>query len=123
VDAESADFADCALTVLVTVVSRSASQRAIIDAGSKTLSADRLLSGDQRGYGYLLGHPELRVQELSEEHGHLSIPGDSPIRIGDRLRVVPNHVCPCINLHDRVYVTEGEHVVDEWRVAARGKVV
>lgn len=122
VDAESAQFEDCALTVLVTVVSRSASQRAIIDAGSKTLSADRLLSGDQRGYGYVVKHPELKLEELSEEHGHLSVPGDSSIRIGDRLRVIPNHVCPCINLHDRVYVTEGEHVVDEWRVAARGKV-
>jgi len=122
VDAESAQFDDCALTVLVTVVSRSASQRAIIDAGSKTLSADRLLSGDQRGYGYVLKHPELKVEELSEEHGHLSIPGYSTIRIGDRLKVIPNHVCPCVNLHDRVYVTEGEHVIDEWQVAARGKV-
>jgi D-serine deaminase-like pyridoxal phosphate-dependent protein len=122
VDAESAQFEDCALTVLVTVVSRSASRRAIIDAGSKTLSADRLLSGEQRGYGYVLKHPELKLEKLSEEHGHLSVPGDSSISIGDRLRVIPNHVCPCINLHDRVYVTEGEDVVDEWRVAARGKV-
>jgi D-serine deaminase-like pyridoxal phosphate-dependent protein len=122
VDAESAVFADCALTVLTTVVSRRASQRAIIDAGSKTLSADPLLSGDRQGYGYLLQHPELKLEELSEEHGHLTIPGDSTIRIGDRLRVIPNHVCPCINLHDRAYVTEGEQVVDEWRVAARGKV-
>jgi D-serine deaminase-like pyridoxal phosphate-dependent protein len=122
VDAESARFEDCALTVLVTVASRSAPQRAIIDAGSKTLSADRLLSGDQRGYGYVVKHPELKLEELSEEHGHLSVPGDSRIGIGDRLRVIPNHVCPCINLHDRVYVTEEEHVVDEWQVAARGKV-
>jgi D-serine deaminase-like pyridoxal phosphate-dependent protein len=122
VDAESARFEDCALTVLVTVVSRSASDRAIIDAGSKTLSADRLLSGGQRGFGYLLEHPELQLEELSEEHGHLGVPVDASISIGDRLRVVPNHVCPCINLHDRVYVVEGEHVVDQWRVAARGKV-
>jgi D-serine deaminase-like pyridoxal phosphate-dependent protein len=122
VDAESAGFADCAVTVLVTVVSRSASQRAIIDAGSKTLSADMLLSGDRRGYGYVVEHPELILEALSEEHGHLSAPSDSAISVGDRLRVIPNHVCPCINLHDRVYVTEGDKVVDEWQVAARGKV-
>ena len=122
VDAESAQFDDCALTVLVTIVSRTTSQRAIIDAGSKTLSADRLLSGERRGFGYVVEHPELRLEELSEEHGHLSIPVDSTIRIGDRLKVIPNHVCPCVNLHDRVYVTEGEQVVDEWKVAARGKV-
>ncbi len=122
VDAESAHFDDCALTVLVTVVSRSASRRAIIDAGSKTLSADGLLSGDRQGYGYVVKHPEVRLEELSEEHGHLSVPDGSTIRIGDRLRVIPNHVCPCINLHDRVFVVEGEQVVDEWKVAARGKV-
>ena len=122
VDAESVTFDECALTVLVTVVSRSSPQRGIIDAGSKTLSADRLLSGEHRGYGYVLKHPELKLEELSEEHGHFSIPGDSSIRIGDRLRVIPNHVCPCINLHDRVFVVEGERLVDEWRIAARGKV-
>jgi D-serine deaminase-like pyridoxal phosphate-dependent protein len=122
VDAESAGFSDCALTVLVTVVSRGASTRAIIDAGSKTLSADSLLSGARQGHGYVLDHPELELEELSEEHGHLSIPRDSTIRIGDRLRVVPNHVCTCINLHDRVFVIEGEKVLDQWKVAARGKV-
>ena len=122
VDAESAELADCALTVLVTVVSRSASTRAIIDAGSKTLSADSLLSGGRQGYGYILKHPELKLEELSEEHGHLSTPCDAKTRIGDRLRVIPNHVCTCINLHDRVFVVEGERVIEEWRIAARGRV-
>jgi D-serine deaminase-like pyridoxal phosphate-dependent protein len=122
VDAESAEFADCALTVLVTVVSTSASQRAIIDSGSKTLSADLLLSGDRLGYGYVLGHPEFKLEDLSEEHGHLTIPSNSSISVGDRLSVVPNHVCTCVNLHDRVFLVEGEQVVDQWKVAARGKV-
>jgi len=122
VDAESAEFANCALTVLVTVISTSTSHRAIIDSGSKTLSSDPLLSGNRLGYGYVLGHPEFELQELSEEHGHLTIPGSSTIKIGDRLRVIPNHVCTCINLHDRVFVVEGEQVVDQWKVAGRGKV-
>lgn len=123
VDAESAEFANCALTVLVTVVSKNASQRVIVDSGSKTLSADPLLSGDRLGYGYVLEHPEFKLEELSEEHGHLTIPANSSINIGDRLRVVPNHVCTCVNLHDRAFVVEGEQVVDEWKVAARGRVV
>jgi len=70
----------------------------------------------------VLGHPEFELQELSEEHGHLTIPDSSTIKIGDRLRVIPNHVCTCINLHDRVFVVEGEQVVDQWKVAGRGKV-
>jgi D-serine deaminase-like pyridoxal phosphate-dependent protein len=81
-----------------------------------------LLSGDRRGYGYVLGNPEFKLEELSEEHGHLSIPGDSTIRIGDRLRVVPNHVCTCVNLNERVFAVDGEQVVDQWEIAARGKV-
>jgi D-serine deaminase-like pyridoxal phosphate-dependent protein len=81
-----------------------------------------LLSGDRLGYGYVLGHPEFKLEDLSEEHGHLTIPSGSKINIGDRLRVIPNHACTCINLHDRVFVVEGEQVVDEWKVAARGKV-
>ena len=122
VDAESAEFEDCALTVLATVVSAGGSQRAIVDSGSKTLSADPLLSGERLGYGYVFGHPEFRLKALSEEHGHLSVPSGSTIKVGDRLRIIPNHVCTCINLHDSVFLVEGEQVVDQWKVAARGRV-
>ena len=123
VDAESASYADCAATVLATVVSTSVRNRAIIDAGSKTLAADRLESGAGEHFGYVVGYPEFTLEGLSEEHGHLSIPGDSSIRVGDRLRIIPNHICPCINLHDSVYLVCGEKVVERWKVAARGMVI
>ncbi|MGB8479127.1 MAG: alanine racemase [Acidobacteriaceae bacterium] len=122
VDAESASYADCAVTVLTTVVSTSVPHRAIIDAGSKTLAADTLLSGDRKYFGYVQDHPELLLEDLSEEHGHLFIPENSRIEVGHRLRIIPNHVCPCVNLHDRVFVVSGDQVVDQWKVAARGKV-
>jgi len=122
VDAESASYSDCAVTVLTTVVSTSVPHRAIVDAGSKTLSADTLLSGDRKHFGYVQGHPEFMLEDLSEEHGHIAIPDDSATKVGDRLRIVPNHVCPCINLHDRAFVVRGDLVIDQWKVAARGKV-
>lgn len=122
VDAESAGYADCAATVLTTVVSTSVAHRAVIDAGSKTLSADTLHSGEQKHFGYVHDHPELILERLSEEHGHLAIPDDSRIRVGDRLRVIPNHICPCINLQDRVFVISGDEVVDQWKVAGRGMI-
>ena len=122
VDAESASYADCAATVLATVVSTSVPHRAIIDAGSKTLAGDTLLSGDRKYFGYIQDHPELILEDLSEEHGHLIIPDNSPIKIGDQLRIIPNHVCPCIDLHDRVFVVSGEQVMDQWKVVARGMV-
>jgi D-serine deaminase-like pyridoxal phosphate-dependent protein len=122
VDADSASYIDCAATVLTTVVSTSVPHRAIVDAGSKTLAADTLLSGDRKHFGYIQGHPELILEALSEEHGHLIIPDNFPIKMGDQLRIIPNHVCPCIDLHDRVFVISGEQVVDQWKVVARGMV-
>ena len=122
VDAESATYADCAVAVLATVVSTSVQGNAVIDAGSKTLSADTLLSGERKHFGYVQGRPELILHDLSEEHGHLIVPGDSHVEVGNLLRIIPNHVCPCINLHDHVFIVSGEKVVDHWSVAARGKV-
>jgi D-serine deaminase-like pyridoxal phosphate-dependent protein len=122
VDAESASYADCAATVLTTVVSTSVPRRAIIDAGSKTLSADALLSGEGKHFGYIQEHPEYVLEDLSEEHGHIEVPDNSAIRLGDRLRVVPNHICPCINLHDQVFLVSGDQVIATWTVAGRGKV-
>jgi D-serine deaminase-like pyridoxal phosphate-dependent protein len=121
--AESARYDDCAVSVLTRVVSRSVPGRAIVDAGSKTLSADLLLSGNRRGYGHISEYPGIVVDDLSEEHGHLDLAGvEHPPRLGQLVRIIPNHVCTCINLHDRVYGVEGDRVVSEWRVAARGAV-
>ena len=68
---------DCALTVLATVVSVPTDNRAIIDAGSKTLTSDLM---GLAGYGHVLSRPEIRVDQLSEEHGRLSTLG--PINLG-----------------------------------------
>lgn len=122
VEAEAAAYVDCAATVLATVVSTSVPSKAMVDAGSKTLSADALLSGDRKHFGYVLNYPEVELEDLSEEHGHLAFTGAPPFKVGDLIRIVPNHICPCINLHDRVYAVSGEQVVDQWPVLARGRV-
>jgi D-serine deaminase-like pyridoxal phosphate-dependent protein len=122
VDAQAASYADCAATVLATVVSTSVQHRAIIDAGSKMFSGDQLLSGERKYFGFVQDHAGLILEDLSEEHGHLLLAPNSSIRVGDRIRVVPNHVCPSVNLQDKVYVVSGDQVVDEWTVAGRGKV-
>jgi D-serine deaminase-like pyridoxal phosphate-dependent protein len=121
--AEAAAYEDCALTVWTSVVSVSVSGKAMVDAGSKTLSADSLLSGDRLGFGHVLGHPEIVIEDLSEEHGHLDVTQASrALKLGDKLRIVPNHVCTCVNLHDTIYGIVGDEVVSEWKVAARGRV-
>ncbi len=114
---------DCALSVLVTVVSTSVSGRAIVDGGSKTFSNDRYRAGDGRGFGLVREDPEAEVEALSEEHGHLDISRSlRRYRVGERLTIIPNHVCTVMNLHDEVYGVRGDQVEAVWRVAARGRV-
>jgi D-serine deaminase-like pyridoxal phosphate-dependent protein len=111
---------DCALTVVATVVSVPAAGRAVVDAGSKTLSSDQLRPRPG-GHGVLLGHRS-RLTALSEEHGVITVePGDS-FRVGERVRILPNHACVVANLHDRLWAVRGETVEDELPVAARGRI-
>lgn len=115
-----ATWDDCALTVLATVISRPTATRIVIDAGSKALTSDLL---GQEGYGLLMGSDGVTVKSLSEEHGviELGAPSDTP-RIGDLVRIIPNHACVVSNLFDTVHLVSGDAVIDTVPVAARGRV-
>jgi D-serine deaminase-like pyridoxal phosphate-dependent protein len=112
---------DCALTVLTTVISRPEEGVAIIDAGSKTLSGDH---GQERSrYGYVTDDPAIMIDWVNEEHGHLDLKESGlSLKIGQKLRVIPYHVCPCVNLHETLYAVRGERVEAVWKITARGKV-
>lgn len=112
---------DCALQVLATVVSRPAPDRAVLDAGSKALSSDApAIVGD--GYGYLQEHPSCRIERLWEEHSVMKVgDADRDIQVGDVIGVIPNHVCPVINLFDFWYGVRDGHVESSFRVTARGR--
>lgn len=119
VAAGAAGLADCALHVLATVVSRPAPDRAILDAGSKALTSDR---PDLGGYG-LVRETGTVLRALSEEHGILEMrEAAAPLAVGDRVRILPNHVCPVSNLFDRVAIAAGDAVLGYARVDARGRV-
>jgi D-serine deaminase-like pyridoxal phosphate-dependent protein len=112
---------DCALTILATVVSRPTPTRAVIDAGTKTLSSDQASAVE--GWGDLRGHPDWRLVSLSEEHGVLEVPpGPDGPAIGTTVEIIPNHACGALNLHDEVTVVRGTVVEDVWSVAGRGLV-
>ncbi len=115
----AASWDDCALTVLATVVSRPTPTRAVLDSGSKSLSSDVV---GQTGYGLIAG-TDLVLKYLNEEHGVIEAPAafDTP-RIGDRVRVIPNHVCVVSNLFDEVHLVRGDEVIETVPVAARGRV-
>jgi D-serine deaminase-like pyridoxal phosphate-dependent protein len=111
----------CAARVLATVVSRPAADRAVIDAGSKALALDP--SRSHPGFGYIAGHPDALIARLSEEHGVVELHSDEPgFAVGDRLEIIPNHICPAVNLTDELIIVDDGRVIDRWAVAARGKV-
>jgi D-serine deaminase-like pyridoxal phosphate-dependent protein len=110
----------CALRVLTTVVSRPTPERGILDAGSKTFSAD--LHGLD-GYGYICEYPEAKIYVLSEEHAHVDF--SACVRkpeIGERLSIIPNHCCMVSSLFEEVVGVRNDQVEVTWQVAARGTV-
>jgi D-serine deaminase-like pyridoxal phosphate-dependent protein len=111
---------DCALTILATVVSVPAADRAVVDAGSKTLSSDPLRPRPG-GHGQILGRAS-RLEKLSEEHGVIAVAPDEVFRVGERVRILPNHACVVANLHDSLIGVSGDHVETVIEVAARGRV-
>lgn len=123
---------DCALTVLSTVVAKHPG-RVILDAGSKTLTND-----GARGFvplpgygalspsagGALAPHESFLVERLSEEHATVKVLDGAPdLRIGDRVRILPNHSCTVSNLVDMVHMVDGDAVVESLPVAARGRIL
>lgn len=114
-------LADCALTVLTTVVSRPTSDRAVLDGGSKALAADLCALP---GHGHIVEYPDAVVTALSEEHAvvDLSHCAAKPA-VGDKVRIIPNHVCVVSNLFDAVHLVEDGKVIACLPVAARGRVV
>lgn len=111
------DEADCALRVLTTVVSTSVPGQCVVDAGSKTLSSDQ--AHESGTYGHVVDHP-WTVRKLNEEHGYVEIRGAA--RVGEKVWIVPAHVCPTVNLHDEIWYGRNGRVDGSWKVAARGRV-
>ncbi len=109
--------ADCALRVLTTVVSTAVPGQCLVDAGSKTFSSDA--THGVGTFGHFPGRP-WTMRKMNEEHGYVETRG--PVRIGEKVWVVPSHVCPTVNLHDEVWYGRDGRVDGAWKVAARGKV-
>jgi D-serine deaminase-like pyridoxal phosphate-dependent protein len=113
---------DCALTVLATVVSTAVPGQAVIDSGAKALGREPIRGGSAEGFGALSNDPTVVVKSMSEEHGILDLSRSSwRPRVGERVRVVPNHCCIIVHLADVVYGVRDGAVVSSWPVAARGR--
>ena len=117
------EWNDCAFTVLATVVSTAVPGQAVIDAGTKALGREPMRGADAaEGFGCLLDQTDVIVKGMSEEHGLLDLSRTSwRPRVGDRVRVIPNHVCIVTHLNDIIAGVRGEAVKTTWPVSARGR--
>lgn len=122
-----ATWEDCAARVLATIVSVPERNKFVVDAGSKTLSSDRYAVNPDAGFGKVLEYPNGKVTRLSEEHGEVVFTdedlaqGRAP-KVGDRVWIIPNHICVCVNLQNQFYLMDGKELV-EMQVDARGLLV
>lgn len=108
---------DCALRVITTVVSTAVPGQCLIDAGSKTFSSD--VTRGPNTFGHFVGRP-WTMRKMNEEHGYVEVRDRA--RVGEKVWVIPSHVCPTVNLHDEVWYGRDGRVEGSWKVAARGKV-
>lgn len=102
------------LYVWATVMSRPSPERAIVDAGLKALSVDS-------GMPVLPDYPEVTFARASDEHGKLEVKGRvEGLDVGDKLRLVPGHCDPTVNLYDWYVGIRRQRVECIWPVAGRG---
>ena len=114
---------DVAAGIVCTVVSTAVPGKAVLDGGTKTFTSDRNAKDPESGHGHVVEFPEAKVVRLSEEHGELDVAAcPRPPRVGERVTVIPNHVCPCVNLQDRTWLRHADGVVEPLPVDARGRL-
>ncbi|WP_101842579.1 alanine racemase [Halobacillus sp. Marseille-P3879] len=113
---------DCAAQVVTTVVSRPSEDRAVIDGGSKTFATDVQPNHAPlylKGFGAIQGYPEAEFARMNEEHGVI-LTNDHELKIGDQVKVIPNHICSTINLHNYVHLKKENGEYEKVKVEARG---
>jgi D-serine deaminase-like pyridoxal phosphate-dependent protein len=114
-------YDDVALSILCTVVSRPAADKATVDGGSKTFCGDSIPARlGLKGYARAVGM-EAYVESMSEEHGVVRLgPGVSP-QVGDKIAFYPIHVCTTVNLSDELVGVRNGCVEKVYPILARGK--
>lgn len=117
---------DIAAYIYATVVSTPCDDYAVIDGGTKTFPMDILLNIPPYyypSYAIVDGNEDLLLTRLNEEHGILtSKSGKTGLHVGEKIKMIPIHICTAINMQNQVYIYD-DHDVTEQRVDARGMLV
>ena len=117
------DLEECAASIMVTVVSTAKAGQMIVDGGSKTFSSDRPVANAEVSFGHVVEAPDAVFTKMNEEHGFVELRhAPRKFSAGDRVHIIPNHICVAVNLHESVYGVRNGVVEQVWRVEARGKL-
>ena len=123
VHAGCATLDECAATIIATVVSNAVPGQIVLDAGSKTLTSDRCGPAPESGHGHIVEYPQAKITKLSEEHAQVDVTAcESVPKVGQRIAIIPNHICPCVNLQDSIWWAERGEPPRKIAIEARGKV-
>ena len=115
------ELQDCAVAIVCTVVSTAVPGKGVVDAGTKTLTSDRNVLHPDSGHGHVIEYPEAVVARLSEEHGEIDFSAcSSRPNVGERVTIIPNHICPCVNLQNRMILQDADGKLTTTTVDARG---
>lgn len=115
---------DAAAKLICTVVSTAVPDKCILDGGSKTFTSDMYFGQVEMGYGDVEGFDGARLLKLTEEHGEVDLRNctNGRPKLGQRVNVVMNHVCPTVNLQTQVWLDHGDGKLEAMTVDARGKL-
>ncbi|MCA9198437.1 MAG: hypothetical protein KDA87_12910, partial [Planctomycetales bacterium] len=112
---------DCAAKILSTVVSNNQKNQVVLDAGSKTLTSDLCGPRPDAGHGLILEYPQAKIVKLTEEHAQVDVSKcNKKPQLGERVSIIPNHICPCMNLQNHVWWLSSDGQATQQAVDARG---
>ena len=116
-------LADCSARIFCTVISTAVKDQIVLDGGTKTFTSDFCIPARDSGHGYMVEYPDAKITALSEEHGQVDVSrcAKRP-KIGERVSIIPNHICPCVNLQDAIWWREADGSLQKIKVDARGKL-
>jgi D-serine deaminase-like pyridoxal phosphate-dependent protein len=115
---------DCAAHIICTVVSNAVPGKCVIDGGTKTFTSDRLATDPNNGgFGLIVEYPDAKIVRFSEEHGEVDLSqcAQKP-QLGERVHVIPNHICPCVNLQDSAWIKLPDGTIEPLKIEARGQL-
>ena len=115
----------CAATVLASVISKPTDTRTILDVGAKGLTMQSRTEGicATPGKGTIFGREDVHIEKVFDEHAILNDRAfHDSVSVGDKVRIIPVHICPVCNLYDAAYLIDGDEVVKSLPIACRGKL-